>query len=781
MIKKLKIFLLLVLVVPISIFFSSCSCSGGGDNPGNNNTEQEQPGTDEPEEPPTPGNQTYTIEVDYNLPEKFSFLAENIDETLNVGESYTLPTISSDYIEYFTGWYYSSNDEEVQENQVSGTNGETISVYAGWNELNFTRYFSIGGFEYQLNEDAQTATIVGYDGTTERLVIPQVYVSNDINYSVNSISPNCFENSTVKEVITYTPNLSIGDYAFINSTLESIDFSNISYIGEYAFSGTNLISATFAVTLESIGESSFSNCVNLENVDFSGVQNAIGVLPNSVFEGCSSLKSVKLNNTIIEIGDYAFKNCTSISDLSFLNYSTLSTLGDNVFENCTALETATVFENIENLGQNIFEGCTNLKSIEISTIIFNLATVDNFSKYYGDLSQTLEEITIIGDNITSLPSNYFQDYIALKTFVMNDAITTISTNTFSGCVNLEFITFSANIDPIQFDISAFYDTKWYSNQTDIFVLNNVVVMVPETISGDVVIQDGVTAIVSGAFSNSDIESIMLPASLLTISNNVFANCSSLTEVIFAQNSNLETIGAYAFYRCSRLASINIENCTNLLTIDNYAFSGIGEIDEFVINASVNSIGTAVFSNSNISKFSVSLENENFVSDEDGVLFEKNVDGEKITLIAYPTSLTNEIYFLPETVTEIAERAFMRCNINLQYIYAYSQINIGNNAFLNAGTSGLITIISENSNVNLNINSNVIVYYMLDTEDYSVEEVDGEIEFTFNFQSLPQNFSEYFVSFVINNNTYYYLLDLSVIENEIVIESSVDVSNIFNNV
>lgn len=777
MIKKIKLILLLVLVIPISIVFSACSCSGKGNNPGGST------GNEKPTIPVDPEIETYSVLVDYNLPEKFNFLYENITETKNVGENYVLPSISNELNEYFVSWCYLSNDEPVEGNVVTGKKGETISIYASWNETDFVRYFEVGELEYSVNEENLTASVVGFNDEVDTIVIPQVYRVDDKNYSVNSISANCFENSNIKEIVTYTPSLNIESGAFKNSQLESIDFSIINNIGEEAFSGTKISQAVFAQTLESVGKRAFLNCLNLELVDFSKVQNIISVLPESIFDGCTKLESVELNSNFITIDNYAFRGCTSLEDTSFLNYSNLTTLGDNVFENCTALEEVIVYENITNLGNLMFEGCDNLKTISISNIIYELPTEDNFSKFYGNLSETVETIIVIGDSITSLPSYYFANYTALKTFVMSNSISVVNDYAFAGCINLENITFSNSIDPMQFNISTLQDTKWYNSQTEIVILNNVIIMAPATLSGNLVIPDGVTAIISGVFSGKDIESVTIPASLEIISNNVFFNCSSLEEVVFNENSNLTTIGAYAFNYCSNLSSINLEVCENLTTIGNYAFSGVGNITLFTIPENVSSLGTGVFSNSNINSFAVNENNLNFATDDSGVLFEINSNNEKVSLLAYPKTLENAIYYVPETVTRIMPRSFMGCSSSLEYIYVTSQIAIASDAFLNAGVmpNNIKVIAKTDESVSVaGSNSNIEIYQSLNDTEYTFEYVESEFVFEFSLDTISSS-GMYYIEFEYEGTKYAYLLTLANISDNIEITKIEDISEIIYNV
>lgn len=107
-----------------------------------------------------------------------------------------------------------------------------------------------------------------------------------------------------------------------------------------------------------IWNSVFEKCVDLEEVLFEEGCKYIG---KSVFEGCSRLKKVRLPKSLIEIGDYAFK--------------------DN------ALEEIAIPPNVRVIGSFAFSYCKKLKKILLP---------DNF-KYISTsmLSHTaLEEITI---------------------------------------------------------------------------------------------------------------------------------------------------------------------------------------------------------------------------------------------------------------------------------------------------------------------------------------------------------------------------------------------------
>ncbi len=108
----------------------------------------------------------------------------------------------------------------------------------------------------------------------------------------------------------------------------------------------------------------------------------------------------------------------------------------------------------------------------------------------------------------------------------------------------------------------------------------------------------------GAFENSALQAIEIPANVETIEDAVFAWCSALTNVTFEQGSQLKTIGEEdftgrggAFCACSSLTSIEIPasvkyissqtfySSTALTTVDFESGSKLVEIDAFAFSLS----------------------------------------------------------------------------------------------------------------------------------------------------------------------------------------------------
>ena len=143
----------------------------------------------------------------------------------------------------------------------------------------------------------------------------------------------------------------------------------------------------------------------------------------------------------------------------------------------------------------------------------------------------------------------------------------------------------------------------------------------------VVIEDGVTTIGDGAFSDCDaLESVKIPDSVTTIGAYAFVGCDGLTAISIP--ASVTYIGDLAFCDCSSLTNIE-----------------------------VNSANTAY-------------------CDVDGVLFNKD----KTTLMQYPIGKTNTSYTIPDSVTTIGNEAFWYCPTLESVTIGNSITTIGGYAF-----------------------------------------------------------------------------------------------------
>ena len=76
--------------------------------------------------------------------------------------------------------------------------------------------------------------------------------------------------------------------------------------------GSSLVGVSIPNSVMEIGENAFRGCSNLTNIYFPNSMTTIG---NYAFDDCKGLTSVTIPDNVTYIGDYAFKNCTNVTDV----------------------------------------------------------------------------------------------------------------------------------------------------------------------------------------------------------------------------------------------------------------------------------------------------------------------------------------------------------------------------------------------------------------------------------------------------------------------------------
>ena len=175
----------------------------------------------------------------------------------------------------------------------------------------------------------------------------------------------------------------------------------------------------------------------------------------------------------------------------------------------------------------------------------------------------------------------------------------------------------------------------------------------------VIVDEGITSICTGAFSECDeLQSVRLPNSLTTIDTDAFSRSKSLKKCDIP--SNVSFIGGGAFQDCTSLKSIILPE--GLKTVDGWLFYGCSNLSKVVIPASVDRIFFRAFESTAISDCIIPDE----VTLIDVATFEGCTKLKNITI--------------PSKVTSILEHAFSGCR-SLEYVVIPdSVINIGKEAF-----------------------------------------------------------------------------------------------------
>lgn len=206
------------------------------------------------------------------------------------------------------------------------------------------------------------------------------------------------------------------------------------------------------------GAGVFADCTLLEEADLS--QTGITVIENRLFLNCTSLKTVKLPNTLTMIYG-AFDNCASLEEIDLSQ--TAITQMQGTFSDCSSLKTVKLPKTLTDMG-NAFAGCTSLEDADLSGLplteiwgsTYNGCTALKTVKLPKTLTSidkaflnctSLEEVDLSQTGITKLEDT-FEGCSALKTVKMPNNITEIGYNTFYGCSALENVKFPKTLTTI---------------------------------------------------------------------------------------------------------------------------------------------------------------------------------------------------------------------------------------------------------------------------------------------------------------------------------------------
>lgn len=269
--------------------------------------------------------------------------------------------------------------------------------------------------------------------------------------------------------------------------------------------------------------------------------------------------------------------------------------------------------------------------------------------------------------------------------------------------------------------------------------------------GDVTISEGITSIssISGAsnrkscfFANDKVNTVKIPNSMKVLGDHGFTH-SSVTNVIFGENSNVTEIGTNCFYECNKLTSIRIpkkvahiggyafygdDALTEVtfdaddLTIDKHAFGECRNITTLNWGSGIIRLGQSTFANCN--KLTVLNIPNNVLSLGDSLTFNQCIgitsvtfeEGSPITVIpsscfSYCTSLTDIV--IHSGATTLGNAAFYNCNkmkhISLPNTLTSINCTVGNANNTFAACTGLETVtLEDNFNCSISFDSSSLI-------------------------------------------------------------------------
>ena len=215
-----------------------------------------------------------------------------------------------------------------------------------------------------------------------------------------------------------------------------------------------------------------------QNIESYIIPTCVASIGDHAFSDCSSLSNIVIPNSVTRIGEGAFFNCSSLSNIVIPN--SVTSIGDRAFWGCRSLKYISIPKSVICLNGNPFYGwigkleCLSPNFIYEDDILYN----KDKSKIISFRNQSLESF-IIPTCVTSIGDSAFFGCSSLSDIVIPDSVTSIGDSVFSDCSSLS----------------------------------------------DIVIPDSVTSIGDSVFSDcSSLSDIVIPDSVTSIGDSVFAGC-----------------------------------------------------------------------------------------------------------------------------------------------------------------------------------------------------------------------------------------------------------------
>lgn len=255
----------------------------------------------------------------------------------------------------------------------------------------------------------QYQEVENYDGISQVTVepIPSQYI---IPSGVLSIT----EGGTYDVTSYATASVTVGEDKYtkvLDRTISGNFTTNLSFIGNHAFTMCSLLSGLSATNCTSIDTYAFQSCSNLKFVDIPNCE----IIGTSAFVSCTSLSSINAGNCLSiasnafyycdlssatrfpkcqYVGDYAFYHCMKITDADFPSCTYvgraafyMSNLFTISFPVCVSMATAAFmsarittadFPSCTSIAQSAFASCYSLKTVNFPLATYVASTAFNY-------------------------------------------------------------------------------------------------------------------------------------------------------------------------------------------------------------------------------------------------------------------------------------------------------------------------------------------------------------------------------------------------------------------
>ncbi len=299
-------------------------------------------------------------------------------------------------------------------------------------------------FTYTVISEAEHTVSLSYyknsSFSPSSIIIPSEVTNNSVKYAVTEIGERAFYNNTNNTVLgtVLIPNsvTIIGDEAFRSCTkLENMRIPNsVTKIGNMAFFGCPLKSVTIPESVTEIGVGAFSNKY-LQEINVSEGNTAYVVVDDILYTKdmalllqCPTSKTTyNVPNSVTEIRDYAFYECSKLTSITIPNSVTI--IGNDAFYGCSELTSMAIPNSVTEIGYRAFYWCMKLTSIVIPS------SVTIIGDYAFGYCAALTSVTL-PNSLAAISYGMFWSCHSLTTVTIPESVISIGGYAFRSCGKL---------------------------------------------------------------------------------------------------------------------------------------------------------------------------------------------------------------------------------------------------------------------------------------------------------------------------------------------------------
>jgi hypothetical protein len=293
-------------------------------------------------------------------------------------------------------------------------------------------------------------------------------------------------------------------------------------------------SIEIGMNIEILGSHCFSSCDSLSSITFES-NSCLTRIESSAFS-FSSLESILIPNNVEILGSKCFSYCQLLSSITFESNSHLARIESEAFYG-SSLESILIPQNVEILGSKCFSYCRSFSSITFESDS-HLARIESEAFSFSSLQsiaiprnvQFIDGSAFVGVTLSSIIIESGNEMFVIGDGLLIDVLHHRLIRNFSTSSSIEI---GMNIE-----ILGSHCFSWCQSLSSITVESNPRLMRNVRL----------TVIAEEAFSHSGLRAIVIPVTVRIIEKRAFYDCFCLTELQWAEGSEVEVLEEEAFER-----------------------------------------------------------------------------------------------------------------------------------------------------------------------------------------------------------------------------------------